>query len=171
MRDLPDTAETAAAYGFAGVMLAQIAAIRVPDAVPRLPDGSTEGNFERQMSVDDGTSEGVDSMNTITVEPEFLHSSLANDPDLTEIVDLFVEELPDRVATISNCLAGGDWNGLRRYAHQLKGACGSYGFHQLTPAAAQVEDIASEECDEERIRLAVNELIGLCQKVRSVSAD
>ncbi|HTN76345.1 MAG TPA: Hpt domain-containing protein [Pirellulaceae bacterium] len=107
-------------------------------------------------------------MSTFT-ETEYLYSSLAGDPDLGEIIDLFVDEMPERVETLANCLGTGDWDQLRRYAHQMKGACGSYGFHQLTSYAARVENAVREAEEEQSIREAVDDLMGMCRKVRSTS--
>lgn len=101
------------------------------------------------------------------VETEFLYSSLAGDPDLGEIVDLFVDEMPGRVAKLAACLSSGDWEQLGRFAHQMKGACGSYGFHQLTSTAARLEQAARHEPEEAAIREAVEELVALCEKVRT----
>ena len=105
----------------------------------------------------------------VTTDVEYLYSSLAGDPDLGEIVDLFVDEMPERVEHLSQCLATGDWDQLRRYAHQMKGACGSYGFHQLTGPASRLEVAARDRHEEQAIREAVDELVGLCQRVRSTS--
>jgi HPt (histidine-containing phosphotransfer) domain-containing protein len=102
-----------------------------------------------------------------TTESEFLVSSLADDPDLGEIVELFVDEMPDRIAHLADSLAAGDWDSLRRNAHQMKGACGSYGFHQVTPLAARVESAARDREDERAIKEAVDELVGLCGKMRA----
>lgn len=110
----------------------------------------------------------MSSMQTIT-ETEYLYSSLAGDPDLTEIVDLFVEEMPERVQNLADLLAQGDWAQLRRYAHQMKGACGSYGFHQLTGSAARLESAVREQEEEQAIREAVDELVTLCNRVRSTN--
>ncbi len=97
---------------------------------------------------------------------EPLFSSLGGDSDLGEIVDLFVEEMPDRVATLLRQLEEADWGELRRTAHQLKGAAGSYGFDPITPYAARLEVAVSESEPEEQIRRAVDELVGLCERTR-----
>ncbi len=68
-----------------------------------------------------------------------LYSSLATDPDLAELVEIFVESLPERVETLKQAFDQGDWETLRRTAHQLKGAAGSYGFDPLSPSAAKLE--------------------------------
>jgi HPt (histidine-containing phosphotransfer) domain-containing protein len=66
-------------------------------------------------------------------------STLAADPDFAELVDEFVSELPDRIELIQSALASDDREQLRRTAHQLKGACGGYGFPTLTDSAARLE--------------------------------
>ena len=97
---------------------------------------------------------------------EPIYSSLAADPDLREIVLMFVDEMPDRVATLSSELTARDWDGLRRTTHQLKGAAGSYGFASISHAAATLES-ALRNCEpEEQVRAAAVELVDLCNRVR-----
>ena len=76
-------------------------------------------------------------MDQAVVSQGYVYSRLAGDPDLGEIVDLFVEEMPERVATLLDQLQAQDWEGLRRTAHQLKGAAGSYGFDMISPCAGR----------------------------------
>lgn len=106
-------------------------------------------------------------MSVQVMETNYLFSSLAGDPDLGEIVDMFVDEMPGRVENLTRCLAAGDWTQLGRYAHQMKGACGSYGFDQLTAPAARLEHACRETSDEQEIREALEDLAQLCQRVRS----
>jgi len=100
-------------------------------------------------------------------ETQPLYSPLSADPDLREIVDLFVSEMPDRIAAVLKCAEASDWEGLGRVAHQIKGAAGSYGFAPITPAAARVEDAIHESSPEQEIRNAVEELVQLCRQARS----
>jgi histidine phosphotransfer protein HptB len=97
---------------------------------------------------------------------EYVYSRLASDPDLREIVDLFVEEMPGRVANLLGQLDAGDWDGLRRTAHQLKGAAGSYGFDPISPSAGRVEAAVRNAEPEDRIRETVKELVDLCNRAR-----
>lgn len=110
-------------------------------------------------------------MSATTVDTEYLYSSLASDPDLGEIVDMFVEEMPARVQALADCLSSGDWTQLGRYAHQMKGACGSYGFDQLTVPAARLEHACRDTQDEGLIRDALEELTSLCQRVRNGAGE
>ena len=96
-----------------------------------------------------------------------LYSALGADPDLIEIVEMFVDEMPDRIAAIQRLLDAQDWAALRRTAHQLKGAAGSYGFDAVSPQATAVEDANHNQQPEEQVRAAVAELLDLCRRVRA----
>lgn len=106
-------------------------------------------------------------MSDATANQGYLYSRLAADADLGEIVDMFVEEMPTRVATLLEHVDSMDWESLRRTAHQLKGAAGSYGFEAISPAAGKVEAAVRDGEPEERIREMVQELVGLCKLARS----
>jgi HPt (histidine-containing phosphotransfer) domain-containing protein len=69
-----------------------------------------------------------------------IHSSLASDVDFADLVQEFVYELPNHQKAIRDFMAGGDQEGVQRILHQLRGACGGYGFQQLTNAAGEIED-------------------------------
>jgi histidine phosphotransfer protein HptB len=98
---------------------------------------------------------------------ECVYSSLAVDPELGEIVELFVEEMPGRVASLLDHFKKRDWEGLRRNAHQLKGAAGSYGFTAISPAAGKLENAIRDGDPEHHIYEAITELIDLCGRVSS----
>jgi histidine phosphotransfer protein HptB len=97
---------------------------------------------------------------------EPVYSRLANDPDLADIVEMFVDEMPERVENLLHCLDEKNWNELRQAAHQLKGAAGSYGFEPISPCASRVESAIRNNEPEERIREAVMELVELCGRVQ-----
>jgi HPt (histidine-containing phosphotransfer) domain-containing protein len=96
-----------------------------------------------------------------------IYSYLGGDPELGELVALFVEEMPARLASFQQEHLAGDRAGLGRLAHQLKGAAGSYGFIQATPYAARLEKAARENLPEEEMLLALNDLLDLCSRMRA----
>ncbi|MBU4399903.1 MAG: Hpt domain-containing protein [Planctomycetes bacterium] len=100
-----------------------------------------------------------------TIE-ECIYSRLEGDSELADILCLFVEEMPARVAKLLLHLDEGNWEELRRTAHQLKGAAGSYGFEPLSPSANRVERAVRDNEPEEQIRESVLELVDLCGRVR-----
>jgi len=96
-----------------------------------------------------------------------IFSALASDPDLRELVEMYVDEMSERITMLQELLAASDWEELRRMAHQMKGAAGSYGFEAITPVAGAVEDSIRNEADEDSIRRAVDELLAMCARVRA----
>ncbi len=110
-------------------------------------------------------------MTQMSTDIEPLYSSLGADPDLAEIVDLFVDEIPDRVSLLLEQLDASNWEGLRQTAHQLKGAAGSYGFSDVTPFAAEVEDGIKAQDPEDQIAESVRALANLCGRIRSGAAE
>jgi len=70
---------------------------------------------------------------------ESIRSALVQDPDYAELVAEFVSNVPDRVLAIRQSIDSNDSKQLCTLVHQLKGACGSYGFHEITPVAASLE--------------------------------
>lgn len=99
-------------------------------------------------------------------DSDFVYSSLAADPDLGELVELFVEEMPQRIAALETHGRSRDWEQLARMAHQLRGAAGSYGFDAITPCAARLESAAQGHVPQEQILAALEELLRLCRRVR-----
>ena len=83
---------------------------------------------------------------------EYIYSHLGDDPDLRDIVEMFVEEMPERAASLIEHLNDADWDGLRLAAHQLKGAAGSYGFEAISPCAGRVEAAIRDGEPEQSIR-------------------
>ena len=100
-----------------------------------------------------------------------IHSSLAADQDLAEIVDMFVDEMPQKIDALLARLAQADWQGLERAAHQLKGAAGSYGFEQVTEAAGRLEGAVRRGNSDSEVRSALRELVELCRRVRPGPAE
>lgn len=68
-----------------------------------------------------------------------IHSRFASDPEMREIVALFVAELPARIGELHAAWRTGDLDRIRIMAHQLKGAGGGYGFPDLSTLAGELE--------------------------------
>ena len=107
------------------------------------------------------------TMNREKTVEECIYSRLGSDHDLEDILNQFVEEMPGRVGKLLRQLDDENWTELRRTAHQLKGAAGSYGFEPISPAASRVEHAISENESVEQIHEAVTELVDLCGRIRS----
>lgn len=96
-----------------------------------------------------------------------IYSPLGVDPDFSDLVDMYVGEMPERVLRLQTLFAAAAWDDLRRLAHQIKGAAGSYGFPQITPAAGNLEmSIVAAQC-EAVIERELEALIALCDAIRA----
>lgn len=69
-----------------------------------------------------------------------LYSNFAGDPDFSDLLHDFVDNLAYRKQSLRECLDKNEPERLTRIIHQLKGACGGYGFPTLTEAARILED-------------------------------
>jgi len=98
--------------------------------------------------------------------PKAVHSEWEDDPELTGILNDFVESLPARLAEMREALADNCYDEVRRIAHQLKGAGGGYGYPGLTEAARGLENAAQAQC-RETILLALVQLSTLCRAVEA----
>jgi HPt (histidine-containing phosphotransfer) domain-containing protein len=105
-------------------------------------------------------------MPTCVLRAEVFYSKLAADPDLAELVGLFVGELPGRLREISDAAAVGDLESVSRIAHQLKGAGGSHGFPQIGPPALKLEQAARESKSPPAIFAVLEELTEVCDRLR-----
>lgn len=105
--------------------------------------------------------------NSTEINPR-IHSVLADDPDLYELVKMFVDEMPERIEALFYAYESKDWKTLEQTAHQLKGAAGSYGFQGISPSAGKLEAALKTTVSEETIYQHLMELVDLCQRM---SAD
>jgi histidine phosphotransfer protein HptB len=100
-----------------------------------------------------------------------IYSSFGGDALLGEMVELYVAEMPDRISAIEQAFSGADNETLRRNAHQMKGAAGSYGFDSLTEFAANLEAAVRDGRPREQIQQALHELTDLCRRIRGGTAE
>ena len=98
---------------------------------------------------------------------ERYYSGLAADADLAELVELFVDELPGRIADLRQALTAGNREMVARLAHQLKGAGGSHGFPQIGLPAWNLEQAAREEDCFHAAPAFLDELAAVCGRVRA----
>ena len=96
-----------------------------------------------------------------------LYSDLSSDPDMLELVEMFVSELPDRVAAIEKAVEEANLADLRKLSHQLKGAGGGYGFTSITEAAAVVEKLSKSQAEISAVQESLKELVSLCNRASS----
>src|SRR3954453_22092986 len=97
-------------------------------------------------------------------------SEFAGDPEMADLVRLFLGELPSRISALEDAWREKRVQNVSRIAHQLKGACGGYGFPPLGTPAGPLESSlrsAGERNAEAALDTAgaqVRELIELCSR-------
>ena len=96
-----------------------------------------------------------------SVEP--LISDFADDPDMVEIIEMFIDGLSDRIESITTAFGNRNFTTVSVIAHQLKGAAGGYGYPSLSELAFEVEHLAKQNADEAQIEEILDLLIGQCR--------
>lgn len=104
---------------------------------------------------------------TATNQQGLIYSEFGDDEDLGELVEMFVDEIPDRVQSMLDAADSSNWEQLGRIAHQMKGAAGSYGFGEVTSVAAVVETSCREKASAETIQRGLQDLVSICLRMRS----
>ncbi|HOA72311.1 MAG TPA: Hpt domain-containing protein [Phycisphaerae bacterium] len=93
-----------------------------------------------------------------------LFSSLAQDGDMIELVQRFVDDLEKRMAAMQAAFEAHNLAEIAQIAHQLRGTGGSHGFDVLSVAAAGLEDAVRSNESLDRVREALAELTVLCHR-------
>ena len=97
---------------------------------------------------------------------EPMYSTFGLDPEMSDLVEMFVDEMPDRLANFCDCMDRNDMEAVCIAAHQLKGAAGSYGFGELTPSLHHLEMALKRNASADEIQLALDAVIALCERIR-----
>lgn len=73
-----------------------------------------------------------------------IRSSFADDPDMAELVEMFVEDVPLKIEQLNCAIGDQDIQQVFVFAHQLKGSAAGYGFAALSDLARELETVASK---------------------------
>jgi HPt (histidine-containing phosphotransfer) domain-containing protein len=112
---------------------------------------------------------GTDPTENVNL-PRDLRSDFASDPDMREILELFVKEMPSRVRDLRASWEKRELDKVGRLAHQLKGAGGGYGFGVISEAAAKLEKSVTSLSGTpttavlNEMKLQVDTLVDLCSR-------
>ena len=107
---------------------------------------------------------------SLNAQTESLISEFADDADMVELIEMFVDELPDRVAAIEKAVSDQDLENLRALAHQLKGAAGGYGFPTITDAAEFLESSVKTNQAADQVKQQIDVLADLCGRAMAKPA-
>jgi HPt (histidine-containing phosphotransfer) domain-containing protein len=99
------------------------------------------GPFRRATALD-ATGEAVDWVVLLSLE----EAQVEGEPDVVvELIDLYVEDTPRRLAAIRGALAARDLAALRRAAHGLKGSSASLGARPVEMLCEKLERLPGSE--------------------------
>ncbi|MFH1075390.1 MAG: Hpt domain-containing protein [Pseudomonadota bacterium] len=79
------------------------------------------------------------------------------DAELSDIIPAFFEYTGKDIASMHAALLESNYDAIQQLAHSMKGACGSYGFNDLSSMGKALED-ASIAKDHERIQDLLKEV-------------
>lgn len=67
-----------------------------------------------------------------------------DDSFLRDLVQVYLDDSPQRIAEIELALAQGDTERLTRAAHSLKGSCANFGASQLRAVSERIEKLGRQ---------------------------
>ena len=98
-------------------------------------------NFD---AVHGGAPEVSRSAVDLAVLASYEKIQLDGEPDLiVELIDLYLEDAPRRVAVMQESLAKRDWLSVKREAHSLRGSSGNLGALRVARICDEIEGIES----------------------------
>jgi HPt (histidine-containing phosphotransfer) domain-containing protein len=92
------------------------------------------------------------------------------DTDLLDLVPGFLDNRRADLASICDALERGDYRGIHRIGHNLKGDSGALGFDGLGVVGRELEGAALEQ-DDARIRVEARRLADYLERVEVVPGD
>ena len=97
----------------------------------------------------------------MTTNSEPIYSSLASDPDYVDLVKDFVNAFASKAGAIHQCVSENNLVLLQRTMHQMRGACGGYGFPTLTESAGQIEERLKAGQTLESVEASITEFLNM----------
>jgi two-component system sensor histidine kinase/response regulator len=104
------------------------------------------GNWELVPSANAGADTAALGAVDLAALKGFEGMQAEGEPDLiVELIDLYLEDAPRKLASMLEAVAGADEGALRRVAHSLKGSSASLGACRV---AALCEKLERADCDD-----------------------
>ncbi len=94
----------------------------------------------------------------------YVSDEFIDDPEFLELVQQFVNGLPDTVAEINGSIAQQDWDRAQLLSHNLKGVGGNYGFPALSYIAQQINSTLKKKHFHE-LEVLLSDLDKECQRI------
>lgn len=101
-----------------------------------------------------------------SLHQEPLFSSMSGDASMADLIYHFTCELPAKLRELEQAFASGDSINLETLARRIKGEAGGFGFDPITASAQKLEAALQWELPNDRIKLALDDLVGWCVLAR-----
>jgi len=106
----------------------------------------------------------TESKTPVTEGKPLTSDILREEPQIIDLIDIFIDRLPEMLNTINNAISNKDWESVSTKIHQLKGVGGSYGYPMLTKQAQKIEFSLTSQ-NYSQVNLLVKELGQLCKQI------
>tara|TARA_R110002072_G_scaffold238769_2_gene396333 strand:- start:241714 stop:244857 length:3144 start_codon:yes stop_codon:yes gene_type:complete len=136
-----------------------ISEIKLPDDGSKSLSSTSTDRAGTLLTTDNEAS--VPQRSRACIEP--LISDFADDPDMLEIIEMFVDGLSERIDSILTAFDDRNFTTVSGIAHQLKGAAGGYGYPTLSELAFDVEQLAKQNAEDVQIEKALTLLVDQCR--------
>lgn len=99
-------------------------------------------------------------------ESAIISQLLVNDADMSDIVQLFIDGLDEKLQELREAIEGQNWQQVRFVAHNLKGTGGGVGYPMVTEVAIRLM-IHAEQTDQQAANSTLQELVTLTKRIKS----
>jgi HPt (histidine-containing phosphotransfer) domain-containing protein len=90
---------------------------------------------------------------------------LAESPELWQVVEQFVQSLPERVSAMQEALRAGSFQQVETFARQLKGIGSDCGYDIISQRAAEIEQAAHDGIID-GVSAKIDEVTALVARIR-----
>lgn len=94
-----------------------------------------------------------------------IRSQFAGDPEFRLLLDMFVDELGNRVDAITSAWRTRQIEQLTLLVRQLKGAGGGYGLPKMTESARELEQAVIDRQGDDEVERLLDALTNVCDAV------
>ena len=148
--------------------------IKVPELLGLVHRYATGGELEMvpMKTGDEASSSSSQAEPVVDTSKRLpLISEYADDPDMEELVEIFLQSLGERMEQIRSSWDNWDVDTLTRISHQLAGAAGGYGYPSITDASREVERLLKGNQPRELTESALEHLWDLCERAKLVDLE
>lgn len=112
--------------------------------------------------------DGLESIVT-SVREDPVFSALVDEPQMAELIDAFVQDLPTKLRDLHLLIAKSEIGKLAPALHELRTSAGIYGFDVIADICHEIEDSLQEGVEVTVLRPLITRLTRVCRAARGVS--